>query len=148
MVSAGDVRDVDKNCGVSGSDLAFIQQLVSNNIVLQNITVPAAGSFDEGSGLLTSGKFSVVTTGSIPSIPSIDSIISELTGAGANPAKSFLRASKVIKRLVASKVHDTALRKLSFERVADAKLPKKAWGQLKNLLCADSFDTLQSYFLS
>ncbi len=48
LVSLSDVRDVDKSRRVGVSDLSFIQARNSATILLQNITIPIAGSAAEG----------------------------------------------------------------------------------------------------
>ncbi len=51
--SITDVRDVDKNRRVGVSDVSFVQPRVSSAILLSNITIPIAGSVEEGAPLPT-----------------------------------------------------------------------------------------------
>ncbi len=49
VISVNDVRDVNKDRRITGADLSFVQARISNTVLLNNITIPAAGSDDEGS---------------------------------------------------------------------------------------------------
>jgi hypothetical protein len=49
VVSVNDVRDVNKDRRITGADLSFVQARISNTVLLNNITIPAAGSNNEGS---------------------------------------------------------------------------------------------------
>ena len=44
-----DIRDVNKDRRITGADLSFVQARISNTVLLNNITIPAAGSGNEGS---------------------------------------------------------------------------------------------------
>ncbi len=50
IVSVSDARDIDKDRRISTNDVSFLRSRVSNTVLLRNITVPAAGSADEGEG--------------------------------------------------------------------------------------------------
>jgi hypothetical protein len=49
IVSVNDIRDVNKDRRITGADLSFVQARISNSVLLNNITIPAAGSNNEGS---------------------------------------------------------------------------------------------------
>jgi hypothetical protein len=49
IVSVNDIRDVNKDRRITGADLSFVQARISNSVLLNNITIPAAGSDNEGS---------------------------------------------------------------------------------------------------
>ncbi|MEQ1828233.1 MAG: cadherin domain-containing protein [Pirellula sp.] len=48
IVSVGDPRDINKDRRVTAADLSAVQSRISNTVLLNNITVPIAGSADEG----------------------------------------------------------------------------------------------------
>ena len=48
VASVGNARDVDKNGFVLNADFIIIRLGIINGLVLRNITIPAAGSSDEG----------------------------------------------------------------------------------------------------
>lgn len=48
IVDVSDMRDVDKDRRITTLDVAFIRSRVGNNVLLNNITIPAAGSGGEG----------------------------------------------------------------------------------------------------
>lgn len=48
VVSVDDVRDIDKDRRITTSDVGYIRGRVSNSVLINNITIPAAGSGAEG----------------------------------------------------------------------------------------------------
>ncbi|MEQ1829074.1 MAG: PKD domain-containing protein, partial [Pirellula sp.] len=48
IVSVGDPRDINKDRRVTAADLSAVQSRISNSVLLNNITVPVAGSTEEG----------------------------------------------------------------------------------------------------
>lgn len=48
IVSASDVRDLDKDRRITTSDVGFVRSRVGNTVLIGNITVPASGSGSEG----------------------------------------------------------------------------------------------------
>ena len=63
FVPLSDVRDVDKSRRVGAGDLSFIQPRVSSTILLQNITIPIAGSASEGAPPPGSGSLLLADEG-------------------------------------------------------------------------------------
>jgi hypothetical protein len=50
IVSVNDVRDFDKDRRITTTDVGLMRARVNNNVLLNNITIPAAGSSGEGEG--------------------------------------------------------------------------------------------------
>ena len=50
LVGVNDLRDLNKDRRVTVADLSFVQARVSTTVNLNNITIPVAGSVEEGSG--------------------------------------------------------------------------------------------------
>lgn len=48
IVSVNDVRDIDKDRRITTTDVGLLRARVSNTVLLNNITIPAAGSGSEG----------------------------------------------------------------------------------------------------
>ncbi|MEQ1829828.1 MAG: Ig-like domain-containing protein, partial [Pirellula sp.] len=48
IVSVGDPRDINKDRRVTAADLSAVQSRISNTVLLNNISVPVAGSAEEG----------------------------------------------------------------------------------------------------
>lgn len=94
IVAVGDVRDVDKDRRITTTDVGFIRARVSNTVLLNSITIPAAGSGAEGEDTIESG-FVVPGSANSNSIPtpvwSLDNpfgaIQSRMTTSSFNTAK-------------------------------------------------------------
>ena len=81
IATVGNTRDVDKNGFVLNADFIVVRSGIINGLLLRNITIPMAGSADEGSG-----------TGNRPRIPTgLSSPISSSESASA-PKQSLLGA--------------------------------------------------------
>lgn len=117
VVSVNDVRDINKDRRVTGADLSIVQSRISNTVLLNNITIPAAGSNEEGSagssGGGGGGGGSVSPPSPAPEIgapqpvvsPSASLIggqeivsngISKLSGGGAQPESSFHQVFRTV----------------------------------------------------
>ncbi len=105
FVGISDPRDLDKDRLVSTTDLQFVQSRISAAVRLNNITVPAAGSTQEGSsgtgersiGQRAPGILPLVSSAGLPSVsliqPSVtttarDSAIASLTASTAQAGTS------------------------------------------------------------
>lgn len=58
IVSVNDIRDIDKDRRITTTDVGFIRARVSNTVLLNNITIPAAGSPAEGEDDVVNGLIS------------------------------------------------------------------------------------------
>jgi hypothetical protein len=75
VVSVSDMRDIDKNRRITIGDLNIVGQRISATVLLQNITIPAAGSAQEGAGSLgligplANKSLAVKSTSSVTDVP-------------------------------------------------------------------------------
>jgi hypothetical protein len=86
VVSVNDIRDVNKDRRITGADLSFVQARISNTVLLNNITIPAAGSDNEGSagsggGGGGNGGGSVPGPGPVVGAPVVSPTVSLLSGS-------------------------------------------------------------------
>jgi hypothetical protein len=84
VVSVNDIRDVNKDRRITGADLSFVQARISNTVLLNNITIPAAGSDNEGSagsGGGGNGGGSVPGPAPVVGAPVVSPTVSLLSGS-------------------------------------------------------------------
>ena len=108
LVGVNDLRDLNKDRRVTVADLSFVQARVSTNVNLNNITVPIAGSTEEGasgSGGGGGGAGGAIFMQSAPSIASLSSKVGESIVSSSQPvARDVALATMVSGPMLISRV--------------------------------------------
>jgi hypothetical protein len=99
IVSVNDIRDVNKDRRITGADLSFVQARISNTVLLNNITIPAAGSGEEGSaGSGGGGGGNILPPWNPPSAWPIENRLNPLSFATISDVNQSVTTIEVIER--------------------------------------------------